>query len=214
MRQRPGHVPGLSHFPEKRWGAAARPRSSIDAAKGSRSKGGSARTPRTIAMSDMVRAWVLTSSSTSCGRGSCSPEDVVAIAARLATGRDLWAGRTIGAAATALALEVLARRGFKVVPARGAPARSDIPVSSEDREWSEGRPNLVAHLKRERQSRATRAIAARRYGRVPLSPRTPRPSGLSKRPKTSISFDHVDIQYTVCSKFSAGDCMATFREMK
>jgi len=39
MRQRPGHVPGLSHFPEKRWERLHGPRSPIDAAKGSRSKG-------------------------------------------------------------------------------------------------------------------------------------------------------------------------------
>lgn len=97
------------------------------------------------------------------------PEAVVAIAARLATGRPLLGGHSIGDLSTAYARDLLEREGFEVVPAGGSPARPDIPISNEDREWSEGRPILVAHLKRERApglARAKKRNVLRRLGRL------------------------------------------------
>lgn len=96
------------------------------------------------------------------------PETVVAIAARLA-GRELPGAHATGTMAAARASELLRREGFEVVPAGAAPTLSDVPVSSEDREWSEGRPILVAHLKRERApglARAKKRNVLRRLGRL------------------------------------------------
>jgi 5-methylcytosine-specific restriction protein A len=47
---------------------------------------------------------------------------------------------------------ILEAAGFSIVPKSEEAPRIDIPASQEDREWTEGKAKLVAHLRRERAS--------------------------------------------------------------
>ena len=97
------------------------------------------------------------------------PQAVVDCAARRATGREDWAEPGIGALAKARVTAFLRREGYEIVPVGAPPTRPDIPVSSDDREWSEGRPLLVTHLKRERApglARAKKRNVLRQLGRL------------------------------------------------
>jgi predicted HNH restriction endonuclease len=59
--------------------------------------------------------------------------------------------------------------GYNIVP-KGAHAPSiDVPTSDEDREWTEGKPKLVSHLRRARASglaQAKKDKLKRQYGRL------------------------------------------------
>lgn len=64
---------------------------------------------------------------------------------------------------------VLVSAGFEIV-ARGNPSQiAAIPLAADEREWSEGQPKLVLHLKRERApglARAKKAAFIRIHGRL------------------------------------------------
>jgi 5-methylcytosine-specific restriction protein A len=97
------------------------------------------------------------------------PQAVVDIAARLATGRAGAAAGGGGDLSNARRAAFFNREGYEIVTAGALPTRLDIPVSSEDREWSEGRPLLVTHLKRERApglARAKKRNVLRQLGRL------------------------------------------------
>jgi hypothetical protein len=53
--------------------------------------------------------------------------------------------------------DLLGAAGFEVIPRGEQPSSTAVPISSEDREWTEGRPKLVQHLKRERAPGLARA---------------------------------------------------------
>jgi hypothetical protein len=64
---------------------------------------------------------------------------------------------------------ILERSGYAIVPKGEAAAVEDIPTTPEDLEWSEGKPKLVAHLRRERAnglSQAKKAAFKREHGRL------------------------------------------------
>jgi len=65
--------------------------------------------------------------------------------------------------------EVLNGAGYDIVLKNETVQPSDIPVSSEDRLWTEGKPRLIAHLRKERASglaQAKKDWFIRTYGRL------------------------------------------------
>ncbi|MEO7691194.1 MAG: hypothetical protein ABIS51_18065 [Sphingomonas sp.] len=77
------------------------------------------------------------------------PEAVFGIAARLALGQAIDAEHFTDGIASRCH-RTLESAGFEIVK-RGELSRSAaVPLAAEDREWSEGQPKLVTHLKRER----------------------------------------------------------------
>jgi Predicted restriction endonuclease len=96
------------------------------------------------------------------------PKAVFDVAARLALGRTLDHEHfTVGF--TNHCHRALQSAGFEIVK-HGASSRSNaMPLAAEDREWSEGQPKLVLHLKRERAAglaRAKKAAFIRVHGRL------------------------------------------------
>jgi 5-methylcytosine-specific restriction protein A len=64
---------------------------------------------------------------------------------------------------------ILERSGYTIVPKGESAAVEEMPTTPEDLEWSEGRPKLVAHLRRERArglSQAKKAAFKREHGRL------------------------------------------------
>lgn len=75
------------------------------------------------------------------------PKAVFGIAASEGLGREVLPGNFSSGAAT---FQVLKNAGYSVVPKGEELGSAAIPTSNEDREWTEGKPKLVAHLARER----------------------------------------------------------------
>jgi 5-methylcytosine-specific restriction protein A len=96
------------------------------------------------------------------------PNAVFGTAARLALGADIPPEHFTGAAEERCH-RILEAAGFEIV-ARGQPSRSAaLPLPDEDREWAEGRPKLVLHLRRERApglARAKKRAFAREHGHL------------------------------------------------
>jgi len=96
------------------------------------------------------------------------PEAVFGTAARLALDADIRPEHFTGGAA-GRCHRTLEAAGFEIV-ARGQPSRAAaLPLPNEDREWSEGRPKLVLHLRRERApglARAKKLAFARQHGHL------------------------------------------------
>jgi hypothetical protein len=79
------------------------------------------------------------------------PKAVFGLAASEALGFEVQPKHFTGGLGT-VCFNLLEDAGYEIVP-KGADARTiGVPISQEDREWSEGRPKLVAHLRRERAS--------------------------------------------------------------
>jgi len=96
------------------------------------------------------------------------PETVVGLAARMASGTEVPT-EDLSSDVAIRYRRLLERAGFDVVPKGASPALVAIPLSSEDREWAEGRPVLVAHLRRERApglARAKKQSVLRQHGRL------------------------------------------------
>ncbi|MGN7752957.1 hypothetical protein [Sinorhizobium sp. 22678] len=96
------------------------------------------------------------------------PKAVFGLAAKLALGREILPEHFTGGIASRCH-RTLQAAGFEIAR-RGAPVNnSSVPVSNDDREWAEGRPKLLMHLKRERApglSRAKKVSFIRRHGRL------------------------------------------------
>ncbi len=94
------------------------------------------------------------------------PKAVFGLAASEGLGREVGTGDFSSGDAI---FRVLREAGYTVVPKGEAPEKVSIPQSNEDREWSEGKPRLVAHLKRERGhglAQAKKDEFAARHGRL------------------------------------------------
>lgn len=67
------------------------------------------------------------------------------------------------------AFRALAAAGYQIVAKGAAPDSQQVPPAAEDRDWSEGNPRLVTHLRKERAaglSRAKKAAFVRENGRL------------------------------------------------
>jgi hypothetical protein len=81
---------------------------------------------------------------------------VFGVAASIALGFEVLPKHFIGGKGTP-AFKALEAAGYSIVPKGEAPPITEVPASEDDREWSEGRPRLVNHLKRERASGLSQA---------------------------------------------------------
>ncbi|RUV30114.1 MULTISPECIES: hypothetical protein [unclassified Mesorhizobium] len=96
------------------------------------------------------------------------PAVVVGIASRLATGREVPV-ENISKELSRRYHRLLEAAGYEVAPKGATLQVGDVPLSSEDREWIEGRPVLVLHLKRERApglARAKKHSVLKLHGRL------------------------------------------------
>jgi hypothetical protein len=79
------------------------------------------------------------------------PKAVFGIAASEALGFEVLPKHFSGGTGT-ICFRVLGRAGFSIVPKNEDVQPIDLPSSSEDRQWTEGKPRLIAHLRKERAS--------------------------------------------------------------
>jgi 5-methylcytosine-specific restriction protein A len=79
------------------------------------------------------------------------PKAVFGIAATEALGFEVLPKHFSGGKGT-ICFRVLERAGFTIVPKYQYVQPLDVPVSSEDRQWTEGKPRLITHLRKERAS--------------------------------------------------------------
>ncbi len=96
------------------------------------------------------------------------PQAVFALAATSALGRSVLPTHFTGGIGSPC-FQSLRNAGYEIVPSGAEQATRLIPTSAEDLEWTEGRPKLVLHLKRERSSglaRAKKADFKRKNGRL------------------------------------------------
>jgi hypothetical protein len=96
------------------------------------------------------------------------PKAVFGIAATEALGFKVLPKHFSGGKGT-ICFRVLERAGFTIVPKNENVQPNDIPISSEDRQWTEGKPRLIAHLRKERASglaHAKRDWFLRTHGRL------------------------------------------------
>lgn len=77
------------------------------------------------------------------------PKAVFGLAATEALGSEILPGHFTGGVGT-LCFRILQEAGFQIVPKEAEPVEQAAPISDEDREWIEGRPKLISHLRRER----------------------------------------------------------------
>ena len=96
------------------------------------------------------------------------PKAVFGLAATEALGFPVLPIHFTGGLGT-LSFRALTEAGFQVVPKGEVVRTPSVPTSDEDRDWTEGRPQLVQHLKKERArglSRAKKASFIRENGRL------------------------------------------------
>jgi 5-methylcytosine-specific restriction protein A len=79
------------------------------------------------------------------------PKAVFGLAASEALGFEVQPKHFTGGTGTPC-FRTLEAAGFTIVPKSEAVPSLNIPASQEDREWAEGQPKLVSHLKKERAS--------------------------------------------------------------
>ena len=79
------------------------------------------------------------------------PKAVFGIAATEALGFAVLPKHFSGGKGT-VCFRVLARAGFTIVPKNENVQPIEVPISPEDRQWTEGLPRLIAHLRKERAS--------------------------------------------------------------
>jgi hypothetical protein len=79
------------------------------------------------------------------------PKAVFGVAASEALGFKVLPKHFSGGEGT-ICFKVLDEAGYDIVPKNQSVQAIDIPASTEDRLWTEGKPRLVAHLQRERAS--------------------------------------------------------------
>lgn len=98
-----------------------------------------------------------------------APKAVFRLAASEALGFKVQPKHFSGGLNTAC-FRILSESGFTIVPKRGDKAKVSIPpIPSEDKEWAEGNPKRVSHLKRERASglsQAKKASFKRQHGKL------------------------------------------------
>jgi len=96
------------------------------------------------------------------------PKAVFGLAASEALGMTILPKHFTGGLGTPC-FRILEAAGYRITPKGEALAVPEIPTSAEDREWSEGNPKLVLHLKKERGtglSRAKKQAFIREHGRL------------------------------------------------
>jgi 5-methylcytosine-specific restriction protein A len=96
------------------------------------------------------------------------PKAVFGIAASEALGFDVLPKHFRGGKGTT-SFRVLERAGFTIVPKNENAPLIDVLASSEDRQWTEGKPRLIAHLRKERASglaQAKKDWFVRTHGRL------------------------------------------------
>lgn len=97
-----------------------------------------------------------------------APKAVFGTAARLALGIEIRPEHFTGGVASRCH-RMLERAGYEIVERGARPAVAIVPMSNEDREWTEGRPRLVTHLRRERApglAKAKKSAFVREFGRL------------------------------------------------
>ncbi len=101
--------------------------------------------------------------------GRLPPKAVFGLAASKALGRDVLPGHFARGRGT-VCFRILRSFGYQIVRKNAkAPSYKGVPLSDEDREWSEGAPRLVSHLKRERApglALAKKISFKRKHGRL------------------------------------------------
>lgn len=104
---------------------------------------------------------------TSAGR--LPPKAVFGLAASKVLAREVLPEHFAGGRGT-VCFRILRSFGYKIVrKGAKAPSYEDVPLSNEDREWAEGAPRLVSHLKRERApglALAKKTSFRRKHGRL------------------------------------------------
>jgi hypothetical protein len=96
------------------------------------------------------------------------PKAVFGLAATEALGFDVLPKHFLGGRGTAC-FRILENAGYTIVPKDEDIHPIELPVSQDDRLWTEGEPRLVAHLRRERASglaQAKRNWFVRTHGRL------------------------------------------------
>jgi hypothetical protein len=96
------------------------------------------------------------------------PKAVFGLAASEALGLEVGPEHFSGGLTTPC-FRVLEAAGFAIVPKGAAAPLDDVAVSPDDRDWAEGRPRLVRHLKRERATglaKAKKEAFRREHGRL------------------------------------------------
>lgn len=96
------------------------------------------------------------------------PKAVFGIAASEALGFEVLPKHFSGGKETTC-FRVLERAGLTIVPKNKDVQLIDVPASLEDRQWTEGKPRLIAHLRKERASglaQAKKDWFVRIYGRL------------------------------------------------
>jgi 5-methylcytosine-specific restriction protein A len=97
-----------------------------------------------------------------------APKAVFGTATRLALGVEIRPEHFAGGLASR-SHRMLERAGYEIVERGARPAAAIVPMSNEDREWTEGRPRLVTHLRRERApglAKAKKSAFVREHGRL------------------------------------------------
>lgn len=96
------------------------------------------------------------------------PKAVFGVAASEALGFKVLPKHFSGGEGT-ICFKVLDEAGYDIVPKNQTVQVIDIPVSTEDRLWTEGKPRLIAHLRRERASglaQAKKELFLRTHGHL------------------------------------------------
>ncbi|TRX73350.1 hypothetical protein FM069_18010 [Pseudomonas mangiferae] len=96
------------------------------------------------------------------------PKAVFGLAATRALGFQILP-KYFTAGLNSVCFDLLEDAGFRIVPKGNEVVEPVLPILQEDRVWAEGRPKLVAHLRRERApglSCAKKAEFKRVYGRL------------------------------------------------